>query len=322
MRVGGIASPEGLRIAPCIAVAFLSCRRIKSDKATDNTLPFRTSQVKNGFTIAFIILAVFGCGDNAEQIRFDKQSKYDRIFVVDRGSFRYLRFGTSDGINQSIVSLTNPEAVPSRYIRIAALGAVLTPKLDRMLMLGLGGGTYTTLLHRHIPGFVIDAVEIDPVVVEAAESFFGVKEDERFRIHVTDGAAFIRETRNVYDLVFLDAYSGEGLSRELSSPAFFDAVKARVAQRGVVILNLFRQGGREQALLDTFETRFSYTACIRTEDDLNLIVFGKTAPLPNTEMLVGAARRFTADADLSFDLDIIAAGLKMPCTGLARTKSP
>lgn len=278
--------------------------------------------MKNPFTIALLILAVFGCSDDTEQIRFDKQSKYERILVVDRGSFRYLRFGMPDGDNQSILSLKNPKAVPSRYIRIAALGAVLTPKLDRMLMLGLGGGTYTTLLHRHFPDLVVDAVEIDPVVVEAARSFFGVKEDERFRIHVQDGGKFIRETRETYDLVFLDAYSGEGLPRALSTPAFFDAVRAKVTDGGVVILNLFRQNGRERVLLDIFETRFPHTACIRTEDDLNLVIFGKTTAFGPRSERIDAARRFSADARLSFDLGIIAEDLKMNCTDPAPGKPP
>jgi spermidine synthase len=278
------------------------------------------SEMKSRIVMAAVtVLALVGCDDGAEMIRFEKQSAYQRVFVVDRGDWRYLRFGTPDGANQSIVSLSNPGAVPSPYIRIAALGVVLTPKLDRVLMLGLGGGTYTNLLHRHFPDLAIDAVEIDPVVVETAKAFFGVKEDDRFRIHVQDGANFIRETRKAYDLVFLDAYSGDGLPRALSTPAFFDAVRAKVTDDGVVILNLFRQNGRERILLDIFETRFPHTACIRTEDGLNLVVFGKTAPFGPRAERIDAARRLVADAHLSFDLGIIAEDLRMNCIGPART---
>jgi len=269
-----------------------------------------------------VVLGIFGCENGSENVRFDKPSDFERVFVVDRGSYRYLRFGSPDGANQSIVSLSNPEAVPSRYIRIAALGVVMTPKLDRILMLGLGGGTYATLLHRHLPELAIDAVEIDPVVVEAAKGFFGVKEDLRLRIHVQDGAKFIRNAEPFYDLVFLDAYSGKGLPRDLSSPAFFDAVRAKVADRGVVVLNLFKQRGREQSLLDIFQTRFPHTACIRTSDDLNLVVFGKTAAMPSRTELTAAARRFAEASKLPFDLGIIAEDLKLNCTGTARATPP
>jgi len=274
------------------------------------------------FAFFLVVLGIFGCDDGSEKVRFDKPSDFERVFVVDRGNYRYLRFGSPDGANQSIFSLSNPGAVPSRYIRIAALGVVMTPKLNRMLMLGLGGGTYATLLHRHIPELVIDAVEIDPVVVEAAKGFFGVKEDLRLRIHVQDGAKFIRNAEPFYDLVFLDAYSGKGLPRDLSSPAFFDAVRAKVSDRGVVVLNLFKQRGREQSLLDIFQARFPHTACIRTSDDLNLVVFGKTAVMPSRTELTAAARRFDEASKLPFDLGIISEDLKLNCTGTARANPP
>jgi hypothetical protein len=74
-------------------------------------------------------------------------------------------------------------------------------------------------------------------------------------------------------------------------------------------------------LLDIFETRFPHTACIRTDDDLNLVVFGKTAPFRPRAERIDAARRISAAADLPFDLGIIAEDLKMNCAGLAR-KSP
>jgi spermidine synthase len=274
------------------------------------------------FVFFFVFLGIFGCGDGSEKVRFDKPSNFERVFVVDRGDYRYLRFGSPDGANQSIVSLSNPGSVPSRYIRIAVLAVVLTPKLDRMLMLGLGGGTYATLLHRHLPELAIDAVEIDPVVVEAAKGLFGVKEDLRLRIHVQDGAKFIRNADRLYDLVFLDAYSGKGLPRDLSSPAFFYAVRAKVADEGVVVLNLFKQRGREQSLLDMFQARFPHTACIRTSDDLNLVVFGKTAAMPSRAELTAAARRFAEASRLPFDLGIIAEDLKLNCTGPARANPP
>ena len=107
-----------------------------------------------------------------------------------------------------------------------------------------------------MPDLRIDAVEIDPVVVEAAERFFGVQEDERFKIHVTDGAEFILKTRAVYDLVLIDAYSGEGIPQALASASFFDAVKAKTSAEGVVILNLFNLKAKERRLLQTFSMRF------------------------------------------------------------------
>ena len=228
------------------------------------------------------------------------------MLVIDKGDRRYLRFGDVDAANQSTLSLSDNRAVPAEYLRIAALGMVLTPNPDRALMIGLGGGIFTRLLRRHFPNLYIDAVEIDPVVVEAARRFFGVQEDERFTIHTTDGVKFIRETESIYDLVFIDAYSGDGIPQALSGSSFLDAVKARTSAEGVVVLNLFKLKQKEQSFIRTFNNRFPQIACIRSSDDLNLVLFGKTTAMPTQADLVGMARGFAAGADVSFNIERIA----------------
>jgi spermidine synthase len=270
--------------------------------------------MKIRIVILFVVFALFSCDDNQGQIRFDKQSEYERILVIDKSDRRYLRFGNTNSANESVISLSDPRAVPTEYIRIAALGAMLTPNPNRALMIGLGGGTYTTLLRRHFPNLHIDAVEIDPLVVEVAKTFFGVLEDERFKIHIADGAKFVRETQSIYDLVFIDAYSGDGIPQALSGPSFFDAVKAKTSAKGVVVLNLFYQHEKERSLIQDFRTRFPHTACIRSSDDLNLVLFGKTSDMPARVDLIAATRRFSNAADLSFNLEKIAKKLIMKCS--------
>lgn len=264
--------------------------------------------------VVSLIAGLIACHGGQEQIRFDKQSEYERVLVIDKGDRRYLRFGRARSVNQSVISLTDPGAVPSEYIRIAFLGAILTPDPQRALMIGLGGGTYTELLHRHFPGLLIDAVEIDPVVVEAAKTFFGVREDERYRVHVADGAAFLRETDRIYDLVFIDAYSGEGIPRALATRSFFDLLKARTSADAVVVLNLYKQRGRERSLIRIFRNRFPYTACARTPDRLNLVAFGRKSGMPEKAGVIAAARRFSASAGLSFDLGKISKEVDLECS--------
>jgi spermidine synthase len=194
------------------------------------------------------------------------------------------------------------------------LGAMLTPNPNRALMIGLGGGTYTTLLRRYFPNLHIDAVEIDPLVVEVAKTFFGVMEDERFKIHIADGAKYVRETQSIYDLVFIDAYSGDGIVQALSGPSFFGALKAKTSAEGVVVLNLFNQDGKEQLLIQGFRTLFPHTACIRSSDNLNLVLFGKTSDMPAFADLIAATRKFSTAADISFNLEEIAKKLSMKCS--------
>jgi spermidine synthase len=250
------------------------------------------------------------------QIRFDERSEFDRILVVDKGKMRYLRFRDVDGINQSMISLSNPEAVPMEYIHLAMLGMLFTPQRERVLMIGLGGGTFTSLLRRHYPDLWIDAVEIDPVVVEAAKRFFSVQEDSRFRIHVEDGADFIERVSYSYDLIFLDAYTQDGLPEHLATVEFFNTVKARLSENGVVVINLYGGEHIKRIIGKVFRVVFPETVCIRSSDGLNLLLFGKaSAIVPEHEKLVTEARRLTADLGLSFDLGELAERLEIDCTG-------
>ena len=54
-----------------------------------------------------------------------------------------------------------------------------TPK--KILMLGLGGGSISTYLGRFMPEAAITTVEIDPGVINAAKTYFGLRETERMR---------------------------------------------------------------------------------------------------------------------------------------------
>lgn len=67
------------------------------------------------------------------------------------------------------------------------------PALNSILVLGLGGGALCTYLHQAYPHFKVDGVEIDPIMVELAEKYFGFKPNENLRPHIADGLAFVRD---------------------------------------------------------------------------------------------------------------------------------
>ncbi|MDY6953391.1 MAG: fused MFS/spermidine synthase, partial [Thermodesulfobacteriota bacterium] len=233
-----------------------------------------------------LIFTLLGCEYQlSREIRFDKRSEFGRVLVVDQGDSRHLRFGSPDSGNQGTISLSEPKAVPMEYIRFTLLGMLLAPKPERVLMIGLGAGTFTTLLRRHYALLWIDAVEIDPVVVQAAKAWFGVEEDERFRIHVEDGAAFIEQTSLLYDLIMLDVHTGKSTPEHLASHKFFEAMRSKLTPGGVAVMNVWDEGHREGVIEKRFRDTFSKTACIRTSDGFNVVLFGRVSgnvPKPAT----------------------------------------
>jgi len=185
------------------------------------------------------------------------------VLVIDEGPRRVMRFGSPSASDQSAIEPGNPRAVPVEYVRYALIGLAHHGRPRRVLMVGLGGGTFTTLVHRALPDVTIDAVEIDPVVVAAARAHFGLHDDERYRVHVADAVDWMGQGQSnesgesgltTYDYVLLDAYAGEEIPAALGTEAFFRAVARAFA-----------------AVLRPFD-------CRRTPVDGNVLLFASDGP--------------------------------------------
>jgi spermidine synthase len=216
-------------------------------------------------------------GRSGTRVVFDETSGFGRVLVIDEGPLRVMRFGSPAGSEQSAIVRGNPRALPLEYTRYALLGLAHAHegRPRRMLMVGLGGGTLTTLVHRALPEMSIDAVEIDPVVVAAARAQFGLREDARYRVHVADAAAWMATARGeaTYDYIFLDAYAGEGIPAALGTPAFFRAVARRLAPGGVVAINIAELEAEGLAVARAFAAVLTPFDCRCTPVDGNVLLF-------------------------------------------------
>lgn len=139
---------------------------------------------------------------------------------------------------QSSVNLTDVDDLPIAYTRQMTMAVVYPAELKRILMIGLGGGSISTYLGRHIPGVTIDTVEIDPGVIAAAKKYFGIRESERVRYLSGDGRVFLNRNKQPYDLIILDAFHGGYIPFHLLTKEFFRLVKRNLTPDGAVATNL------------------------------------------------------------------------------------
>jgi spermidine synthase len=253
----------------------------------------------------------------APRVLFDRVSPFARVLVVDDGPQRAMRFGSPAGADQSAIVRDDPRAVPVEYVRHALLGLAYHGHPARVLMVGLGGGTFTTVVHRALPDVAIDAVEIDPVVVEAARAWFGLREDERYRIHVADAATWMAGDGEPYDYILLDAYAGDDIPGPLATESFFRAVRRRLAPGGVVALNLADLPGPGAPAARAFRAVFVPFECRRMPIDGNVLVFAaaEARAIDRASVL-----RWTADWDArgatTFHLQSVARSPADPACGM------
>eukprot|EP00951_Prasinocladus_malaysianus_P016315 scaffold126952_cov41-Prasinocladus_malaysianus.AAC.1 len=98
---------------------------------------------------------------------------------------------------------------------LAAVACGLIGVLDlpssslRILCLGVGGGSLPHFCVHHFPGSVVDAVDIDPMVFEAAHSAMGLPEHlPGMQCITADAVAYLEEFvasgSPKYHLIFMD----------------------------------------------------------------------------------------------------------------------
>lgn len=179
----------------------------------------------------------------AAEVVHVEPSRYAPVMVVEEFGERCIAFGDDDsGSHQTCMDLDDPQAMVFNYTRMMMGALYLQPKPQRILIVGLGGGTLPTALAALLPDAEIDTVEIDPAVVRVAERWFGFRQGPRQRVHLEDGRKFVESAAGAgrrYDLVMLDAYGADYIPRHLMTREFLQQVKAVLVPGGVLAANTF-----------------------------------------------------------------------------------
>jgi spermidine synthase len=173
----------------------------------------------------------------SENTLWTGESAYNLIRVVRRGTQTSLVLNSSDSVH-TIRNESGPRT--GYYYDYFALGPMLV-HADRLLVLGLGAGGSVRTTQSVAPDVTVDAVEIDPKVVDAATRWFGLdRNSPRLRIHVADARPWLATHGGVYDLVHLDLYQGGPyIPFYLVTKEFFQLVHSHLTADGVVMMNVF-----------------------------------------------------------------------------------
>ncbi len=256
----------------------------------------------------FALLAVFICCAVAgaqDKILYQKQSPYSLVVVTeDDQGMRTLRFGTG-GVRQSVVKLGDPDHLELAYTPVMLSGLALCPEPKRVLVVGLGGGSIPSFLHKHYPRTRIDAVEIDPVVVEVARQFFGFSDDETLKAYVQDGRQFIEERPNAYDMVFLDAFSSDSIPYPLATREFLESVRRAITPEGVVLADIWGPGSNRlyQSMVRTYQEVFDELYILDVQGSANRILIALPRKLRVTrDELARRAGEISKQKQFRFDM--------------------
>ncbi len=257
--------------------------------------------------VAATIFALCVITSAEQKVLYEKQSPYSTIIVTeDEDGLRTLWF-EKDGAKQSVVKPGDPDHIELPYAEVMPVGLALVEDPQRVLIVGLGGGTIPSFLRKHYPRLTIDVVEIDPVVVEVAEKFFGFRKDARMKAYVHDGRRFIELEwcRNRYDVIFLDAFGADNVPYDLATREFLQAVRRALTPKGIVVGNIWSRNSNSlyDSMVRTYQEVFDelYILDVRARGNKILIALPRKERLSRNDM---ARRVKTVSRKQNFPYDM------------------
>ena len=265
--------------------------------------------------LCLALVLVYRASQPGDRLVFDGESSFGRVRVVERADGLRSLYTGEGRARQSAVYPGRPMHLELAYTRVAMVGLALVPADGRILFVGLGGGAMPMYARAVLPRARIDAVEIDPLVVEVARRHFGFRTDSRMAVHVGDGRAFIEGAPPAsYDLVVLDAFSDDDIPFALTTWQFLEAVRARLAPDGVVVSNLWSSGREYEPMLATYDSVFGGVHLVRVgRRSQRILVAGRGPRRLSRSTLVRATRELAARVELGFDLPgLVADGYERP----------
>ncbi len=167
------------------------------------------------------------------------ETEYNDVFITKRQNQLIMSFQVAGwDYTKSVTNLLDPDDLPLRYAQVMSIATIYPEPMSKILMLGLGGGSISTYIGRFLPAAAITTVEIDPGVIAAAKTYFGLRETERMRYRAGDGRVFLTRGSERYDLILLDAYRGGYVPFHLLTREFYLLVKERLAPGGAAAFNV------------------------------------------------------------------------------------
>jgi len=219
-------------------------------------------------------------------LELDTRSEYSHIRILRRNNVRTLIFVRDSGEEayESQVDLDRPYELHFAYLRDMFASYFFRPKPERVLIVGLGGGSMVHFLRRYDPGVRVDAIEIDPVVVDIAKKYFGVRADDKVKILTGDGIKYLQTTESRYDVIYMDAFlkpSGQtdntGAPLRLRTLDFYRDVQKRLNPKGLVVINLNPHPDIDEDLR-TIRAAFRHVYVFHLPNLQGKVVVGSIAP--------------------------------------------
>ncbi len=195
-------------------------------------------------------------------VLYDSETAHQRLRVIENATFG--RVLTLDDVVQTTEGDEFIYHEMMAHVPVLAHGAA-----RRVLIIGGGDGGMAREVLRHPSIEHVTMVEIDAGVVEFSKQYLpslsaGAFEDARLNLVIADGAAFVRESAESFDVIIADSTDPVGPGEVLFTDSFYGHVKRRLATGGIFVTQNgvpFLQGDELKGTMRAFRALYRDATC-------------------------------------------------------------
>lgn len=240
-----------------------------------------------------IICSLFGASDSfafwEEELLYEGESVYNYLQVKETDDSVILSTNVLFGV-QSIMK-KGGGATGMYYDYALAAPAMAGAEEPKILILGMGTGTYATQCTTYFEGAQIEGVEIDEKITRLAERYFELP--ETVKVTTYDGRAYLEAVSGKYDIIMVDAYQDITIPFQMSSVEFFTMVRDHLTQDGVMVVNMNmhtdKEGNINEYLADTISSAFDNVYIVDVPGTTNRELFASQ----NGDMILNFEQNLT-----------------------------
>lgn len=178
---------------------------------------------------------------------------WGEVYILESGDYRSMKFDHL--YEQSKMLLCDPGYPVFSYVRAMLFGLVFS-KAQRVLHLGLGGGSLVKAVYRLNPDIEQTVVELRALVIELAIKYFFIPAAPGIQIRCSDAQSYLQHAREQQDVIFADMYLALKMEPFQAQVAFVRACHRLLSPTGWLVINYTGKEEISDGMLTAFYQYF------------------------------------------------------------------
>lgn len=222
-----------------------------------------------------------------KKLIYSARSNLTDISIEQCGAELHLKFNADGDAIQSAINREQPHQLVMQNLQYLMGILLFIPQPQKILMLGVGGGSLIHYLRHFLPHCEITAVEYNPQLMEVAFEHFQLPQtDGQLHYIVEDARKFVQQDTSLYDLIVMDIFEDDLSPPWLQQEGFIQHLKNRLSATGALTCNLLIDDEKKfKTFYRVFRKQFAQQAlCLEAEEYENVLVYGLNFQAPCRSM--------------------------------------